>query len=386
SAKYVLVGAGTASFHAMEAIRELEPDADILIIGDEPHDPYQRPPLSKELWFNAIEGAEASRAFDDWEGNRRSIFYLPQESYELIRANAIDKSVWPSPNSKIRLITGVKVSRLDVEGHFIHLENGKKIRYSKVLLATGGHPKTIPAVANLPPEAAKRVLTFRKLEDFEKLANISKQTGQTIAIIGGGFIGSELSIALAGGNKIVQIFPEDGNMAMVFPRYLRRWTTSRLRKEGVDVRPKAEISKIDTSKNGTRLSITLKDNAVVNADYIVLAVGISPNDSIAQPSALEIDSVRGGILANTELEARTDVWVAGDVSSFHDRVLGRRRVEHYDHAVYSGRRAGRNMVGERKPYMHQAMYWSDLGPEISFEAIGRTDSTLPTVGVWARGS
>jgi len=75
---------------------------------------------------------------------------------------------------------------------------------------------------------------------------------------------------------------------------------------------------------------------------------------------------------------------AGDVSSYHDIALGRRRVEHHDHAVVSGRAAGENMAGARKPYTHQSMFWSDLGPHIGYEAVGILDSRLTTVGIWAK--
>ncbi len=80
------------------------------------------------------------------------------------------------------------------------------------------------------------------------------------------------------------------------------------------------------------------------------------------------------------------MWVAGDAASFYDPVLGRRRVEHHDHAVVSGRLAGENMTGAGRPYTHQSMFWSDLGPEVGYEAIGLVDSSLQTVGVFAKAS
>eukprot|EP00158_Paraphelidium_tribonemae_P008624 Partr_v1_DN28630_c2_g1_i4_m50073 putative Apoptosis-inducing factor, mitochondrion-associated, 1 len=91
-------------------------------------------------------------------------------------------------------------------------------------------------------------------------------------------------------------------------------------------------------------------------------------------------------MVNAELEARQNVFVAGDICSYHDITLGRRRVEHHDHAVLSGRWAGKNMLGAHKPYRHQSMFWSDLGPEIGYEAVGILDPSLPTVGLWAKAS
>lgn len=117
-----------------------------------------------------------------------------------------------------------------------------------------------------------------------------------------------------------------------------------------------------------------------------MAVGITPNTSLAKSAGLEVDSAQGGFLVNAELQARHNVWVAGDAASFYDIKLGRRRVEHHDHAIVSGKLAGENMTGSHKPYWHQSMFWSDLGPTIGFEAIGLTDSSLQTVAVYAKSS
>lgn len=128
-----------------------------------------------------------------------------------------------------------------------------------------------------------------------------------------------------------------------------------------------------------------KKTSYITADHVVVAVGIEPNTELAKSAGLEIDSDQGGFLVNAELQARHNIWVAGDAASFYDIKLGRRRVEHYDHAIVSGKLAGENMTGAHKPYWHQSMFWSDLGPKVGFEAIGLTDSTLQTVGVYAKG-
>ena len=81
-----------------------------------------------------------------------------------------------------------------------------------------------------------------------------------------------------------------------------------------------------------------------------------------------------------------DFWQAGDAACFYDVKLGRRRVEHHDHAVVSGRLAGENMTGAGKSYWHQSMFWSDLGPQVGYEAIGIVDSSLPTMAVFAKST
>ncbi len=137
---------------------------------------------------------------------------------------------------------------------------------------------------------------------------------------------------------------------------------------------------------GNQLNLQLNNGEKLKTDYVVVAVGIEPNTELAETSNLEVDDSFGGFRVNAELEARTNLWVAGDASCFYDAKLGRRRVEHHDHAVVSGRLAGENMTGARKPYWHQSMFWSDLGPDVGYEAIGIVDSSLPTVGVFAKAT
>jgi len=132
--------------------------------------------------------------------------------------------------------------------------------------------------------------------------------------------------------------------------------------------------------------VEMENGNNINTDHIVIAVGVEPDLALAKASKLEVDPVHGGFKVNAELEARTNLYVAGDAASFYDVALGRRRVEHHDHAVVSGRLAGENMTGAKKPYTHQSMFWSDLGPDVGYEAIGVVDSKLPTVGVFAKAT
>ena len=153
---------------------------------------------------------------------------------------------------------------------------------------------------------------------------------------------------------------------------------------GVNVIPNSVVNGVDFESN--QLVLNLNDSEKLKTDYVVIAVGLEPDTELAETSSLEVDHSFGGFRVNAELEARTNLWVAGDASCFYDTKLGRRRVEHHDHAVVSGRLAGENMTGARKPYWHQSMFWSDLGPQVGYEAIGIVDSSLPTVGVFAKAT
>lgn len=236
------------------------------------------------------------------------------------------------------------------------------------------------------PKIDERVKIFRNIFDFEELFDVFEES-KSIAIIGGGFVGSELACALARKGKkqnktIYQIFREKGNMGKILPEYLSSWTTDKVKKEGVNVVATAEITGVKYEND--QVTLLLNDGKSIQVCNVVLAVGVEANTNLAKKSNLEVDPDTGGFLVNTELMARSDLYAAGDCACFYDAKLGRRRVEHHDHAVVTGRLAGENMAGQSKPYTHQSMFWSDLGPDVGYEAIGIVDASLPTVGVFAK--
>lgn len=122
----------------------------------------------------------------------------------------------------------------------------------------------------------------------------------------------------------------------------------------------------------------------IEADHVVVAVGAQPATTVAELAGLELDPTNGGVVVGSDLRAFGDVYAAGDVASFFDTSLKlRRRVEHHDHAVASGRVAGLNMSSSSKPqrYTHQAVFSSVVG-DLKFRAVGRVDASLDTVAVW----
>ncbi|GAA5795408.1 hypothetical protein HPULCUR_000765 [Helicostylum pulchrum] len=322
---YVLVGAGTASFAAAQAIKEKDPQANVIIIGEESYSPYMRPPLSKELWFSEDPNVAETLVFKDWSGSERNTVYQDISKYEVIK----DASGSDLETEKIKLLLNKSVSKLNVEDHTVTLNDGSVIYYNKVLLATGGTPKKLPSQTE-----DSNVTTFRNIKDFQKLDKIAKD-GAHIAVVGGGFLGSELAVALAHRSgkenlKVTQIFPEEGNMANVFPGYLTKWTTSRVRKIGVDVKDKSTVKSVSTDKETGKAVIHLGNDETLSVDHVIVAIGIEPRIDLAKEAGLEIDEKRSGVVVNAELEARTDVYAAGDMVSFHDVQLGRRRIEHHD--------------------------------------------------------
>ncbi|XP_015364379.1 PREDICTED: apoptosis-inducing factor 1, mitochondrial isoform X2 [Diuraphis noxia] len=381
--QYLLIGGGTASFSAFRAIKSADPTARVLVISAEGYLPHMRPPLSKELWYGDDTEMAKSLNFHQWNGTSRSLFYEPEPFYTPV------EELTTAKNGGISLARGWKVESIDVSKKKVKLNDGKEISYDKCLIATGSVPKTLKLYDDASEEIKNKFSVFRSISDFEDLW---EQLGhiKSIAIIGGGFLGSELAASLANkgkknGVKIYQIFKEKGNMGKVLPKYLSQWTTEKVRNEGVEVVTETEVENCSLQNNKQQVNLILSNGKNISVDHVIMAVGAKPNTELATDAGLEVDPKLDGYLVNSELQARTDLYIAGDCACFYDKQLGRRRVEHHDHAVISGRLAGENMAGAAKPYQHQPMFWSDIGPSVGYEAIGIVDSSLTTIGVFAKG-
>eukprot|EP00735_Rhodelphis_limneticus_P011024 TRINITY_DN4071_c0_g1::TRINITY_DN4071_c0_g1_i1::g.11871::m.11871 TRINITY_DN4071_c0_g1::TRINITY_DN4071_c0_g1_i1::g.11871 ORF type:complete len:696 (+),score=190.76,sp/Q9GRX6/AIFM1_DICDI/39.78/2e-94,Pyr_redox_2/PF07992.9/1.1e-27,AIF_C/PF14721.1/8.4e+03,AIF_C/PF14721.1/5.4e+03,AIF_C/PF14721.1/3.6e-13,AIF_C/PF14721.1/2.9e-09,Pyr_redox/PF00070.22/1.2e+02,Pyr_redox/PF00070.22/8.2e+03,Pyr_redox/PF00070.22/9.1e-14,K_oxygenase/PF13434.1/49,K_oxygenase/PF13434.1/2.8e-06,K_oxygenase/PF13434.1/2.5e+02,Pyr_r len=371
SATYVIVGAGTAAWSALKALRERHPDATVIMVGDEQHPPYNRTPLSKEMWTMDHEEAVQELFYKNFLGKLDNLLYAPADAYQGLH--------------NVKVLFGSKATGLDLDARTLSLSTGETVKFDKLLLATGGSPMLPSQFVQDAPAGA--VSTYRTLDDFRRLYELAK-TAKHITVIGGGFLGTELACALAHkakstGLQVTLVVPEPGVLYRYIPRFLSEYLTLKLRAAGVDLRTSTLVRAVTPSKDGNHAaSVSLKTwtNVDLPTDHVVVAVGITPNNELAKEAGLEIDPKNGGILVNSELSASTGVYAAGDVVSYWDRVLGRRRIEHYDHAVVSGRVAGENLAGAKQPYNLQSMFWCDM-PLIhdGFEAVGLIDSSLDTV-------
>lgn len=201
---YLLIGGGTASFAAFRAIKSQDPKAKIMVLSNEVETPYMKPPLSKELWTegssnNSNLSETESLKFKQWNGVARSVYYEPNDFY-------IDpKLLMTEPNGGVTIVRGYTVKKLDVENRVAILTDGTEIKYQKCLIATGSTPKSLPIFEEAPAKIKERVTLFKTIDDYGSLKRYVDQS-KSIAIIGGGFLGSELACGLAKYGKLLLVF------------------------------------------------------------------------------------------------------------------------------------------------------------------------------------
>ncbi len=339
---YLIVGGGMAAHAAVGGIRELDPDSSIGLIGAEPDPPYKRPPLSKKLW--------QGKAFD---------------------------SIWlQTDRLGVDLHLGRSARLLDLRHKRVVDDRGAVYDFDALLLATGVTPRRLPF-------GGHRIIYYRTLHDYQRLRQETSQ-GQRFAVIGGGFIGSEIAAALtANGKDVVMIFPDAGIGARLFPPDLSAFLNTYYRERGVEVLAGATVS--DVIERGERLILRIgaagaADTRDIEVDGIVAGIGARPNTDLALAAGLVVDD---GIVVDGLLRtSHPDVYAAGDVAAFWQGALSqRRRDEHEDNATTMGRCAGRSMAGDRVPYDHLPFFYSDMF-ELGYEAVGEVDSRLETVAEW----
>jgi 3-phenylpropionate/trans-cinnamate dioxygenase ferredoxin reductase subunit len=334
TSRYLIVGGGMTADAAVQGIRERDPDGAITLVGDEPHPPYKRPPLTKGLW----KGGDEEKI---WKG---------------------------TAERGVEVVLGRSIVSLDLEARRAVDDAGGEYAYEKLLLATGGRPRRLD-------NADEAVVYYRTLDDYRKL-RAAVERGAGFVVIGGGFIGSEIAAALAtNGAAVTMVFPEPGIGWRVFPAHLAKFVAGYYREKGVDVRPEETVVSVEGGR------VTLGSGSVVEADVVVAGLGIEPRTELAAAAGLTVDN---GIVVDEygRVDGRDDVFAAGDVANFPMSALERQfRVEHEDHANSHGKAVGANMAGAAQPYDHIPFFYSDLF-DLGYEAVGEADSRLATVEHW----
>ncbi|HET6420018.1 MAG TPA: FAD-dependent oxidoreductase [Geobacteraceae bacterium] len=335
--KYLIIGAGMTADAAARGIREADPDGTIGMIGRESDPPYDRPPLTKKLW----------------KGKPLEIIWRKTSELGVV------------------LHLGRAAQVLEPNGRRVFDDGKTEYTYEKLLLATGGVPRQFPF-------GEEGIIYYRTLDDYRNLRALTEAKNR-FAVIGGGFIGTEIAAALSmTGREVVIIFPEKELGDRIFPHDLARFASDYYRRKGINLIAGEMVTGI--SKKDSLYSIKTRENDEILVDAVVAGLGIKPDTELARAAGLDVGN---GIVVDELLRtSRPDIYAAGDVASFFNPALGDRiRVEHEDNAKAMGKQAGRNMAGMNEPYHYLPAFYSDLF-ELGYEAVGELDSRLETVSDW----
>ncbi|WP_376705978.1 FAD-dependent oxidoreductase [Mesorhizobium sp. ISC25] len=318
----VIIGAGECGGRAALALRELDYDGPVTLVGDEPHLPYERPPLSKDAMV-----ADAP----------------------LIKAIASEAVL---AERSIRHIHSLQAVAIDRAAHVVRLSDGSVLTYDKLLLATGSVPRKLPM-----PGLDGRCVYLRTFNDALAIrAHLS--AGNRIAIIGGGFIGLELAAAARRLGAAVTVIEAQ-------PRILMRGVPAEIAEiihqaheaEGVKILCGEGIAAI--ADNGAEVRIALAGGHDIVADLALIGIGAAPVTGLAAEAGLTIDN---GIAVDAELRTSDpDIFAAGDCCSFPLAIYGGRRVrlEAWRNAQEQGALAARNMLGAGEAHAAVPWFWSD---------------------------
>jgi 3-phenylpropionate/trans-cinnamate dioxygenase ferredoxin reductase subunit len=343
--RYIIVGGGLAGASAIKGIREHDREGAIFLVGAEPHRPYDRPPLSKKLWFG-------KKKVED-------IFIDPPGFYE---------------KKGVELRLGTRAVSLDAKAHELKDETGAVYGYEKLLLATGTAPKKLA----IPGGSLKEVCYYRSLDDYSFLREKAKD-GASAIIVGGGFIGSELAAALCLNKvSVTMLFPSAYVCNRVLPESLGRAVQNDFMEKGIKVF--ANTTPVSFEYRGGHFIVTTADSRVFESDMLVVGAGVAPSVDLAESAGL---TTGDGIGVDSHLRTSdVDVYAAGDAALFPYLALGRKmRVEHWDNALSQGHLAGENMAGAQKEYVHMPYFFSDLF-DFGYEAVGDVSTKLEVVADW----
>ena len=334
---YLIVGGGMTGDAATRSIREVDAPGAIGVIGAEPDAPYNRPPLSKGLWKGEAE-----------------------------------ETIWRKPElAGVTLHLGRRVVNVDPRGKRLTDDRGTMHTFDRLLLATGGTPRRLPFESD-------KIIYFRTLADYRRLRALAAPP-RRFAVVGGGFIGSEVAAALRmQGCDVVMLMPEAGLGARVFPADLSRFVADYYREKGVEVRTGESMSGLEERAGTTVVRTTAQKE--FPADVVVAGLGIQPNVDLAEQAGLQVEN---GIVVDQHCRSsHPSIFAAGDVANFHNPALdARMRVEHEDNANTMGKVAGENMAGQATPYTHLPFFYSDLF-DLGYEAVGDLDVRQETFADW----
>jgi len=323
SERIVIIGAGHAGFNVVEALRKLEFEGEIILVGDEPHLPYQRPPLSKAFLTG---GYDLDR-----------LLIRPAEYY---------------PDNKITLKLGDPATAIDPDACTASLASGETISFDSLVLATGSQMRQL----SVPGTELDHVLYLRTHDDAAALMEGLEQS-HSVAVIGGGFIGLEVAAtARKLGKSVTVLEAADRLMARALPPRLSGFFADIHRERGVDLRLSAQVSAIAGSSGKARSVVSGGDE--VEADLVVIGIGVVPATELAERAGLACDN--GVVVDEFARTSIGNIWAVGDCTNHFNSWAGSRlRLESVQHATDQAKIAAASILGRGERYQAVPWFWSD---------------------------
>jgi len=327
----VIVGASLAGARAAEALREEGYDGPVVLVGTEDEIPYERPPLSKDYLMG--------------KHGRDKIYVRPREWYG---------------EHDVDLRLGTTVTAIDAAAHEVALAGGGRLGYGKLLLATGSSPRRLP----VPGADLDGVLYLRTVADSDRIRT-AFEAASRVAVIGAGWIGLETTAAArTAGADVTVLEAAELPLLRVLGREVAEVFAGLHGERGVDLRFGVHVAGI-TAANGRADGVMLADGTRVDADVVIVGIGITPNTELATAAGLTVDN---GIVTDARLRtSEPDIFAAGDVANALHPLVGKHiRVEHWANARHQPVAAAKAMLGQdvaydRVPYFYTDQY--DLGME-----------------------
>jgi NADPH-dependent 2,4-dienoyl-CoA reductase/sulfur reductase-like enzyme/nitrite reductase/ring-hydroxylating ferredoxin subunit len=316
--RIVIVGGGATGFAAAEMLRRLDFRGDLTVLSADSDAPYDRPNLSKEYL--------SGEAPEEWIPLRDDAFYKER---------------------RIDLRLSTNVTAIDPAGRKVTLDSGKTLPFDALLLCTGAEPIRPPA----PGFDQPHVHTLRSLKDSRALIEASK-TAKKVVVIGASFIGLECAASLRHrGLEVDVVAPETVPMLKVMGPDLGGFVRRLHESHGVRFHLGRSVQAIDGK------SVKLDDGSLLEADLVVLGVGVRPRVDLAKAAGLSVDN---GVIVDDRLRTSApNVWAAGDIAAYPDPISGERiRVEHWVAAERQGQAAAGNMLGADRPFAEPPFFWS----------------------------
>jgi 3-phenylpropionate/trans-cinnamate dioxygenase ferredoxin reductase subunit len=319
---FAIVGAGLAGAKAAETLRMEGFDGRVVLIGDEPERPYERPPLSKDY----LRGEAETRP------------YVHDQSF--YADNAIE--LWHS----------TRATGLDIGLQELLLEGDRRLGYDRLLIATGALPRRL----DVPGTELDGIHYLRTLADSERIGE-RIQAGQRVVVIGSGWIGAEVAAsARQKGCQVTMLEMAALPLERVLGPEVGRIYRDLHRDHGVEFLPETTVARFE-GHNSVQRVIT-SDDASIDAEYVVIGIGVAPRIGLPEAAKLRIDN---GVAVDEYLQTSAlNVFAAGDVANARHPFYGRHvRVEHWDTALHHGPLAAKNMLAQGEVYARIPYFFSD---------------------------